>query len=44
MRPASGRFDQDADVRFRVKHEVPIFNRPFNQIAKDFADLQERTL
>jgi integrase len=29
-------FDEDADVRFRIKHEVPIFNRPFNAVAKDF--------
>lgn len=34
-------FDQDADVRFRIKHEVPVFNRPFSQIAKDFADYQK---
>ncbi|MGD0764013.1 MAG: site-specific integrase [Roseiarcus sp.] len=34
-------FDQDADVRFRIKHEVPIFNRPFSQIAQDFVDLQK---
>jgi integrase len=34
-------FDQDADVRFRIKHEVPIFNRPFSQVAKDFADFQK---
>jgi integrase len=34
-------FDQDADVRFRIKHEVPIFNRPFSQVAKDYADLQK---
>jgi integrase len=34
-------FDQDADVRFRIKHEVPIFNRPFSQIAQDYADLQK---
>jgi integrase len=34
-------FDQDADVRFRIKHEVPIFNRPFSQIAKDYADFQK---
>ena len=34
-------FDQDADVRFRIKHEVPIFNRPFSQIAKDYIDLQK---
>src|SRR5208282_556990 len=35
-------FDQDADVRFRIKHEVPIFNRPFSQVAKDYADFQEQ--
>jgi len=34
-------FDQDADLRFRIKHDVPIFNRPFSQIAKDFIDLQK---
>jgi integrase len=39
---ARGRaFDHDADVRFRIKHEVPIFNRPFSQVAQDYADLQE---
>jgi integrase len=35
-------FDQDADVRFRIKHEVPIFNRPFSQVAKDYTDLQKQ--
>jgi integrase len=34
-------FDQDADLRFRIKHEVPIFNRPFSQIAKEYIDLQK---
>src|SRR5712691_4086213 len=34
-------FDQDADLRFRIKHDVPIFNRPFSQIAEDYADLQK---
>ena len=34
-------FDQDADLRFRIKHEVPIFNRPFSQIAKEFAEFQK---
>jgi integrase len=34
-------FDQDVDVRFRIKHDVPIFNRPFSQIAKEYADLQK---
>jgi integrase len=35
-------FDQDADVRFRVKHDVPIFNHPFSQIAKDYVEFQGR--
>jgi integrase len=34
-------FDQDADLRFRIKHEVPVFNRPFSLIAKDFAAFQK---
>lgn len=37
-------FDQDADVRFRLKHEVPIFNRPFSAIARDYADLQKERM
>jgi integrase len=32
-------FDQDSELRFRVKHDVPIFSRPFSQIAKDFVEL-----
>lgn len=34
-------FDQDSEVRFRVKHDVPVFNRPFSEIARDFTDLQK---
>jgi len=34
-------FDQDADLRFRIKHEVPIFNRPFSQIAKEYVEWQK---
>lgn len=34
-------FDEDADVRFRIKHEVPIFQRPFSAIAKNFLADQE---
>lgn len=34
-------FDQDADMRFRLKHEVPVFNRPFSQIAKDYSAFQK---
>ena len=29
-------FDEDADLQFRIKHDVPIFNRPFSAVAKDF--------
>lgn len=35
-------FDHDADVRFRIKHEVPVFNRPFSQIAEEYVLVQER--
>ena len=34
-------FDEDADLRFRIKHDVPIFNRPFSAVAKDFLAVQE---
>ena len=26
-------FDQDADVRFRIKHDVPVFNHPFREVG-----------
>ncbi|HEY5210510.1 MAG TPA: site-specific integrase [Stellaceae bacterium] len=35
-------FDHDADLRFRLKHDVPIFNRSFSQIAKEYVALQKR--
>jgi integrase len=34
--------DQDADIRFRVKHDVPVFNRPFSQVALEYAEAQQR--
>jgi integrase len=34
-------FDHDADVRFRLKHDVPIFNRPFRQVAKEYLAEQQ---
>ncbi|MGD0192455.1 MAG: site-specific integrase [Rhizomicrobium sp.] len=34
-------FDYDADIRFRIKHEVPVFNRPFSQIALDYVETQK---
>ncbi|MDD3020277.1 MAG: site-specific integrase [Alphaproteobacteria bacterium] len=33
-------YDYDADVRFRIKHEVPIFNRPFSEVAKEYTETQ----
>lgn len=34
--------DEDADIRFRVKHDVPVFNRSFTQVAEEYADAQQR--
>ena len=34
--------DEDADIRFRVKHDVPVFNRPFSQVAEEYAEAQQR--
>jgi integrase len=34
-------FEHDADVRFRLKHDVPVFNRPFSAVAKEYMSLQE---
>jgi integrase len=34
-------FDYDADVRFRIKHDVPVFNRPFSQVAEDYLATQK---
>jgi len=34
-------FDHDADVRFRLKHDVPVFNRPFLQVAGEYLAQQE---
>jgi integrase len=34
--------DEDADIRFRVKHDVPVFNRSFSQVAEEYADAQQR--
>jgi integrase len=34
-------FDQDAEVRFRIKHDVPVFNRPFRDVAREYLLTQE---
>lgn len=35
-------FDHDADIRFRLKHDVPVFNRPFRQVAEEYIATQQR--
>lgn len=34
--------DQDADIRFRVKHEVAMFIRPCRQVAAEYFQTQQR--
>ncbi len=34
-------YDHDAELRFKVKHEMPVFNRTFAQVAKEFSDFQK---
>src|SRR4051812_44865026 len=30
-------FDHDADIRFRVRHQVPIFEKSFEQVATEYS-------
>jgi integrase len=34
-------YDHEADVRFRLKHDVPVFNRPFRQVAQEYLAEQQ---
>jgi integrase len=34
-------YDQDADIRFRVKHEVPIFEKSFEDVATEYSQYQK---
>ena len=34
-------FDQDADVRFRIRHEIPVFDKTFGQVAEEFSAFQK---
>ena len=34
-------FDQDADIRFRLKHDVPVFNHPFREEGREYLLTQE---
>lgn len=34
-------FDHDADIRFRVKHDVPIFEKSFAEVAGEYSDFHK---
>jgi len=34
-------FDHDAEVRFKVKHQVPVFSRSFAEVAKEYLEFQK---
>src|SRR3984893_880144 len=34
-------FDQDADVRFRIRHEIPVFDKTFSEVAEEFSKFQK---
>lgn len=34
-------FEHDAEVRFQVKHAIPVFNKPFSQVAAEFSAFQK---
>lgn len=34
-------FEEDGEIRFKVKHDVPIFDKPFSAVAKDFLAQQK---
>ena len=34
-------FDQDAQVRFRIKHEIPVFDKTFSEVAEEFSKFQK---
>lgn len=34
-------YDEDAELRFRIKHDVPVFDRKFSEVAKQFSAFQK---
>jgi integrase len=34
-------FDHDADIRFRVKHDVPVFDKSFEEVAQEYSERQK---
>lgn len=35
-------YRKEADIEFRLEHDVPVFNRPFRQVAEEFIATLER--
>ena len=35
-------FDKDMDLRYQIKHNVPVFDKTFSQVSKEYSDFQER--
>lgn len=35
-------FDHDADIRFRIRHEVPVFEKSFAQVAEEYLAFQRQ--
>lgn len=35
-------YRKEADIEFRIEHDVPIFNRPFRQVAEEYILTQQR--
>ena len=35
-------FDHDSDIRFRVRHQVPVFDKSFADVAKEYLCFQKR--
>ncbi|MGI0135070.1 MAG: tyrosine-type recombinase/integrase, partial [Candidatus Micrarchaeaceae archaeon] len=36
-------FNHDADIRFRVQHNVPIFDKSFEDVAKEYSEFNKST-
>lgn len=35
-------YRKEADIEFRLEHDVPVFNRPFRQVAEEYLATQQR--
>lgn len=35
-------FDQEMDLRYRIKFDQPIFNKPFSDVAQEYVIEQDR--